>query len=127
MILAHWEFCGLGIKKGRLFGKYAEFPLVTVSLLVAKVTLLPESSATKLREALRGLCRDPEWLIENSAAVEAASRKAYEDTQSRLEDSRDRALARLQQERDALHKEAQGLRQENRTLRGAIELVGGTA
>lgn len=123
MMLAHWEFCGLGIKKGKLFGRYAEFPLITVSLLVAKVTLLSDSSSDKLREALRGLCRDPEWLVKNNAAVEKARDQAFQEVHARAADARDHALKRSEKERKALYKEVQSLRLENRTLRGAIQLV----
>lgn len=123
MILVEGRLCGLGIRRGRIFGSAVGAPTVTVNLLVASIFWVGERGHRAFAEAARGLAHDPDWWSENHPSVRSAKRQAaprlakkyaatIRDTVRRLNDE-------LSREQEMVHR----LGLENATLRDAFRLL----
>ena len=123
MMTLEFKLCGLSIKRGWLFGSRDNPPLHTVNFLFVSAVIFSDDAWKKLREATRGLCSDPSWLIENSEEILAAKEHAVRRAREEYGERKDRHIEGLQKRLDAAHQENSRLQNENRTLRRAIEIV----
>lgn len=87
MILFEWEFNKPSVKNEILFGKHVEFPIKTIRLGIAIITYMPDSTNRFVKEALRGLSRDRDWLIENDREMDRKQKEIWEELDKRHQES----------------------------------------
>ncbi len=121
--IINFKLCGVGVRKGHLFGVHVQYPLITISMLFAKVVILRGGGDLKLMDALRGLATDPDWMVKNNPAVLKAKLEAERAVRAQDEDRKDREIERLRGKQDEHTDELRRLRQDNRALRDAIQIV----
>ncbi|MFJ5538602.1 hypothetical protein [Vreelandella titanicae] len=123
MWIIEWGFTKLSIKKGKMFGRHANYPLLTMRLGVVTITRMEGSAGRLMTEALRGLSEDADWLYLNSKrahdAIESYKKQLYNATQ----ESAMRDVERADNRASKAEQENMQLRTENHTLRQAIRIV----
>lgn len=123
MWIIEWGFTKFSIKKGKLFGRHTNCPLLTMRLLVVSVTRMNAKAGSLVIEAVKGLSEDPDWLHLNSKrahdAIEDYRKQLYNATQESAKRDAERAEARASKH----EQENMQLRTENHTLRQAIRIV----
>lgn len=123
-IVVYPSLCGLKIARGYLFGDLvAKCKIVSVELLIVKVTFFPARASHILGTAMIGLMGDPNWLIENAPSVRTAKHRAESKARARLEKEYSQRLEQLRKESMERYEEAARLRTENHVLRSAMKLV----
>lgn len=125
MVILHFKLCGLSIKKGWLFGERDNPPLHEVNMLLCRAFILKRDGSGRIIQAVRGLCSDPSWLIENSQEILVAKEYAIRKAREEFGEQKNRHIDGLQKRLDLAQQENSKLRNENRTLRRAIEIVEG--
>ena len=123
MLIIEWGFTKLSIKKGKLFGRHANYPLLTMRLGVVTVTHMNSKAGGLVIGAVRGLSEDPDWLHLNSKrahdAIEDYRKQLYNDSQEVAKRNAEIAEKRASK----AEQESMRLRTENHTLRQAIRIV----
>ncbi|QPI62386.1 hypothetical protein [Vreelandella venusta] len=123
MWVIEWGFTKLSIKRGKLFGRHANYPILTIRLGLVTVTSMNEKAGGLIIEAVRGLSEDPDWLHLNSKrahdAIEDYRKQLYNSAEESAKRDAERAEARASKH----EQENMQLRTENHTLRQAIRIV----
>lgn len=119
MILFEWGFRKPSIENTYLFGKHVDFPLKTIRIGFAIITYIPNSTESFLKDALRGLARDADWLIENDREMDRKQKEIWEEMEKRHQEDHMRDYKKIEE----LRKDVSDLKNENRHLRKAIEIV----
>lgn len=123
MWIIEWGFTKLSIKKGKLFGRHANYPLLTIRLGVVSITRMESKAGRLMTDALKGLSEDPDWLHLNRKrahdAIESYKKQLYNATQ----ESAMRDVERAENRASKAEQENMQLRTENHTLRQSIRIV----
>lgn len=111
-------FCKPGIKKITKEND-PDFVLWSIQLFLLTCHVWVGSARTKLLSSMTNLARNPQWLIENSAAVLEAAEKARTDANQRMES----LFLSYQKEAERANETARQLTIENHNLRHAIKVL----
>lgn len=120
MWILQFGFTGISSKNGKLFGKYTEYPMKKIEFLCVTVTHCPKTTRVLIMDALKGLAKDENWLIENSAEVEEAKNRAFRKMTEYLDNQNQKGVEYDAATIDRLRKEVSDLKNENRHLRNAF-------
>lgn len=123
MVILHFTMCGISVKRGWLFGDRSNPTLHTVNLLILRAHILSSGARSKMFTAMRGLCSDPLWMIENHESILAAKNDAIRTARREFGERNDQEIERLSKQLTKTRDENMRLITENRTLRRAIEIV----
>lgn len=101
MLLVQLDFCLPKIKKGHIYREYKEYPLVSFSFFLIRITYLKAKADQLFTQTLRGVLEDPDYMIDNAHKVRKATKDAKRKAtahvkanhQEALDDYRERYLA----------------------------------
>ncbi|MEL7966326.1 hypothetical protein AAG587_08115 [Vreelandella neptunia] len=123
MWIIEWGLTKPSIKKGKLFGRHANYTLLTLRLLVVTVTRMNSKAGGLVIEAVKGLSEDTDWLHLNSKRAHDAIEDYRKQLYNSAEESAKRDAERSEQRASRAEQENMQLRTENHTLRQAIRIV----
>ncbi len=119
MIIIQGVLCGIGIKRGRLYGD-SPHDLVTIKFLLVHIVWICSQGAMLIRQAVTGLMQDPEWLVDNAPSVRLARRKARDYYRREHEKYMNDCEKRGVNERYELRSKIRDLENENTSLRNSL-------
>ncbi|TKI03594.1 hypothetical protein FCN80_21000 [Martelella alba] len=121
MIVIHRGF-GLSIKRGHMFGdKESQRKMLSIKLPFLSIYILNGKSSDYFYQVARFAFNDPDWFIENHAAVRQAKRAAQKNKDIAWIKAREEAQADYQKQLDELREENYQLKQRCRENSRDIE------
>lgn len=124
-IVVHPTLCGISLKRGGLLGRRDSFPMVTLSLLFAKVHFLGRDASDELMTCLRAMYGDPEWLMKNVQGMRKYKDKVESEAFKRHREYREQEFKSLRDRYDEMTLREMKAREENRHLRTALSIMKG--
>lgn len=124
-IVVHPKLCGISLRRGGLLGRRESFPMVTLSLLFAKVHFLGRDASDELMTCLRAMYGDPEWLMKNVQGMRKYKDEVETEAFQRYAKYKEEDEGRLRHRLEEMTIREMKAREENRHLRAALSIMKG--
>lgn len=123
MIVLSLGITGIGCKRGKLLGRYGQYPITTIRCLIFTIIAIPGNGDWLFRKALEGLAQDRDWCIKNAKEVRLAKKKAWAKARKQADALFKDQIESYRDNYSDAYAEVQKLKQENHRLRTAIKTL----